>query len=160
MDATTPATDAIAATGIDHEVVVTKRASSVEEAAMLCGVSVPALLKTLVVRVGDGNYRFVLVPGDRSIDWPKLRAALGVRRMTLPEAAEALEVTGYERGAITPFGSTTAWPVVADAAIPDTGPVSIGGGAHGVSLRVVDPTDLIRVLNATVADVSRAGETG
>jgi Cys-tRNA(Pro) deacylase len=160
MDASTPATEAIAATGIDHEVVVTERASSVEEAAALRGVSVAALLKTLVVRVGNGDYRFVLVPGDRSIDWPKLRSALGVRRMTLPDAAEALEATGYERGTITPFGSTTVWPVVADAAIPDTGPVSIGGGAHSVSLRIADPAELLTVLDADVADVTRAADSG
>lgn len=157
---TTPATDAIAAAGIDHEVVVTERASSVEEAAALRGVSVAALLKTLVVRVGDGDYRFVLVPGDRSIDWPKLRLVLGVRRMSLPDAVEALEATGYERGTITPFGSTTAWPVIADAAIPETGPISIGGGAHSVSLRVGDPAELLTVLDATVADVTKAADPG
>ena len=34
--------------------------------------------------------------------------------MSLPDAAAALEVTGYQRGTITPFGSLTACPVVAD----------------------------------------------
>ena len=31
--------------------------------------------------------------------------------------AAARAATGYERGTITPFGSTTAWPVVADASL-------------------------------------------
>jgi len=43
----------------------------------------------------------VLVPGDRAISWSKLRTLLGVSRLSMPDAAVAREVTGYERG--------TAW---------------------------------------------------
>jgi prolyl-tRNA editing enzyme YbaK/EbsC (Cys-tRNA(Pro) deacylase) len=71
--------------------------------------------------------------------------------MSMPSAEVALAVTGYERGTITPLGSTHAWPVVADASLART--VSIGGGAHGVALSV-DAAELVRVLDATVADVT------
>jgi Cys-tRNA(Pro) deacylase len=149
----TPALEAVAAAGIPHDVVRTRRARSVEEAAELRGVSVHALLKTLVVRRTGDRYVFVLVPGDRVIDWPKLRTHLGVRRLSLPDADEARRVTGYERGAITPFGATRAWPVVADASLPERGPVSIGGGAHGVSI-TLDAGDLVAVLDAAIVDVT------
>ena len=43
-----------------------------------------------VVRRGDGDYLFVLVPGDREIAWARLRAVLGVSRRALA-AAEWLE---------------------------------------------------------------------
>ena len=66
------------------------------------------IVKTLVVRRGEGDFLFVLVPGDREISWPKLRAHLGVKRISMPDATVAREVTGYERGTITPFGSLTA----------------------------------------------------
>ena len=59
----------------------------------------------MVVRRGAGDHLFVLVPGDREISWPKLRALLGVNRISMPDADAAREVTGYERGTITPFGS-------------------------------------------------------
>ena len=108
-------------------------------------------MKTLVVRVAEGDHRFVLVPGDREIAWPKLRALLGVNRLSMPPAEEAREVTGYERGTITPLGSLTALPVIADAGM--TGTVSIGGGAHGVAL-TVDAAALVAALDATVADVT------
>jgi Cys-tRNA(Pro) deacylase len=109
------------------------------------------VIKTLVVRRGEDDYVFVLVPGDRQIAWPKLRAVLGVSRLSMPDPQTARAVTGYERGTITPFGSLTAWPVVADVGV--TGTVSIGGGAHGVSA-AVSAADLIRVLGATVAAVT------
>jgi Cys-tRNA(Pro) deacylase len=150
----TPATEAIAAAGIPHRIVRTERASSAEESASFQGIETRQLLRTIVVRRGDDDYLFVLVPAGRRFDWPKLRELLGVRRMTLPDAAEAHRVTGYERYTITPFGSSRAWPVVADAAIVQEPVVSIGGGGFGINLHVV-PADLIAGLGATVADVSQ-----
>ena len=124
---------------------------SLAEAAAARGVEPAAVVKTLVVRLTDDDYRFVLVPGDREIAWPKLRALLAVNRLSMPSADVALAVTGYVRGTITPLGSTHAWPVVADASL--SGAVSVGGGAHGVAL-TVDAAALVRALGATVADVT------
>jgi Cys-tRNA(Pro) deacylase len=152
---TTPAIDAIAAAGIPHRVVRTERASSAEESARFQGIETRQLLRTIVVRRGEDDYLFVLVPAGRRFDWPKLRELLGVRRMTLPDAEEARAVTGYERYTITPFGSTRAWPVIADAAIRDEPVVSVGGGGFGINLHVA-PADLVAALDARLADVSIA----
>lgn len=149
----TPALASLRAAGIHHEVVRTGPVTGVEEAAAARGIPVAALVKSIVVRIGDDRYTFVLVPGDRVIDWAKLRAHLAVRRASLPNADEALSVTGYERGAITPFGSTRAWPAVVDATLLEHPVVSLGGGAHGVSVRV-SPSDVVAGLAAEVADVT------
>ncbi len=154
MDRETPATRALSGSDLTVTVVRTDRPSSVEESATLQGIDVGQLLRTIVIRRGAGDYVFVLVPGGRQIDWPKLRTVLGVKRLSLPDEAEAREATGYERGAITPFGSVRAWPVVADAAVERLERVAIGGGARGVNLHLA-PADLVRHLRATVADVSR-----
>jgi Cys-tRNA(Pro) deacylase len=124
---------------------------SLEEAAAARGIDPHQLVKTMVVRVAEGDHRFVLVPGDREIAWPKLRALLGVNRISMPSAEAAREVTGYARGTITPLGSLADLPVIADAEV--TGTISIGGGAHGVAL-TVDAGELVRALGATVADVT------
>ncbi len=137
--------------GLAHTVTRHGPVRSLAEAAAARGLEPRAVVKTLVVRVTDGDYRFVLVPGDREIAWPRLRALLGVNRLSMPSAETAFAVTGYVRGTITPLGSSTAWPVVADASL--TGPVSIGGGAHGVAL-TVDAGELVAALGATVADVT------
>jgi Cys-tRNA(Pro)/Cys-tRNA(Cys) deacylase len=129
---------------------------SLAEAAEARGVTPAAVVKTLVVRRGADDHLFILVPGDRSISWPKLRAVLGVSRMSMPDAAAALAATGYERGTITPFGSTTAWPVVADERLIGT-EITLGAGAHGVAA-VVDADDALAALRTlgevTVADVT------
>lgn len=142
---------AAAALGLAHTVTRHGPVRSLEEAAAARGVEPRQLVKTLVVRVREGEHRFVLVPGDREIAWPKLRALLGVNRISLPSAEEARDVTGYVRGTITPLGSATALPVIADASI--SGTISLGGGAHGVAL-TVDTDELLAAIGATVADVT------
>jgi Cys-tRNA(Pro)/Cys-tRNA(Cys) deacylase len=137
--------------GLAYQVTRHGPVRSLAEAAQARGVTPAAVVKTLVVRLADDDYRFVLVPGDREISWPKLRAVLGVNRVSMPSADVAFEATGYVRGTITPLGSTTAWPVIADAAMDGT--VSLGGGDHGVALSV-DAAALVEALGATVADVT------
>ena len=154
MTEETPAIRAVAASGVPFRVVRTERPTSAEESATLQGIETGQLIRTIVVRRGAGDYVFVLVPGGRQIDWPRLRAHLGVGRLSLPDKEEAKEATGYERGAITPFAAATAWPVVADASLTGAPLVAIGAGAHGVNLHL-DPADLVRLLDADVADVTR-----
>ncbi len=150
----TPALRAIAQTGVPYTVVHSEAARSAEEAAQLQGIALAALIRTIVVRRGEDDYLFVLVPAGRRFDWPKLRAHLGITRMSLPDADEALAVTGYPRFSITPFGATRAWPVIADASLAGRDVVSIGGGIRGVNIHLA-PGDLFRARGASVVDVSQ-----
>ncbi len=138
--------------GLAIELVEQPRARSLEEAASLLGIRPADIVKTLVVKRSDGAFLFALVPGDRQIAWSKLRAVVSVNKLQLPDAAIALEATGYERGTITPLGSTTAWPVYADAGMVGRR-VSLGAGEHGHSL-FVDADALIAAFDATVADIT------
>jgi Cys-tRNA(Pro) deacylase len=139
------------ALGLTYELTTHGPVGSLAEAAAARGLTPHQVVKTMVVRVAEGDHRFVLVPGDREIAWPKLRALLGVNRLSMPSAEAAYDVTGFVRGTITPLGSRAPLPVIADASM--TGTVSIGGGAHGVAL-TVEAADLVRALDATVADVT------
>lgn len=142
---------ALDASGIDYTLVRHGPVRSLIEAAEVRGVDPHQIVKTLVVRRGKNDYLFVLVPGDRQISWPKLRALLDVTRLSMPNAETAREVTGYERGTITPFGALRPWPVIADTRVRGT--ISIGAGAHGVSA-LAAASDVIETLSATVADVT------
>ena len=138
-----------------HKIVRTQRANSAEESAEFQGVRPEQLLKSIVVRRGEDDFLFVLVPGPRQIDWKKLRKHLGVSRVSLPDREEAKRVTGYEVGAITPFGSQTSLPVIIDASASE-GLVTVGGGVRGVNIHA-DVQDLAAELNAEFADVTTEG---
>ena len=129
-------------------------ANSLVEAAELLGIPPAGIVKTLVVKRSDDTYLFALVPGDRAISWPKLRAVVGVNKLQLPDPARALAATGYERGTIVPIGSSHEWPIFADERIVGER-IAMGAGAHGYSL-FVDADDLIAAYGATVADISQA----
>jgi Cys-tRNA(Pro)/Cys-tRNA(Cys) deacylase len=147
-----PAVPAVEAAGIAHRVLRHGPVGSVAEAAAAQGMEVRDLVKTLVVRRADDQYVFVLVPGDRVISWPKLRALLGVNRLSMPDAATAKQATGYERGTITPFGSSTAWPVIADERLRGR-TIGLGAGERGVGLQVA-ADEAVKALDATFADVT------
>jgi Cys-tRNA(Pro)/Cys-tRNA(Cys) deacylase len=141
-----------ASRGLEVQLVERPPAKSLEEAATILGIRPSDIVKSLVVKHKDGTFFFALVPGDRQISWPKLRNLLGVNKLSLPAADVAFDATGYERGTITPLGSTTAWPVFADQSIAGRR-ISLGAGQHGYSA-FVDADALTTALGAVVADIS------
>ncbi|XTR53112.1 aminoacyl-tRNA deacylase [Pseudarthrobacter sp. So.54] len=144
-----------AARGVDVQLVERPAASSLVEAARILGIREEDIVKSLVVKRKDGRFLFALIPGGKQISWPKLRALVGVNKLSLPAAEVALEATGYERGSITPLGSTGAWPVYADRSIAGRR-ISLGAGDHGYSA-FVDADALTAALDAVVADISEPG---
>ena len=151
-DPTERVRSAAAERGLDIEVRERPAADSLVDAAALLGIRPADIVKTLVVKRSDDTFLFALVPGDRAISWPKLRAVVGVNKLRLPEPEIALAATGYERGTIVPIGSSADWPIFADERIVGTR-IAMGAGAHGFSL-FVDADALIEAYGATVADIS------
>ncbi|MCW2607150.1 MAG: YbaK/prolyl-tRNA synthetase associated region [Frankiales bacterium] len=147
-----PAAAAATAAGVAHRVVRHGPVRSLAEAAVARGVEPADVVKTLVVRRAEGDFLLVLVPGDRTLSWPKLRALLGVTRMSLPDAEAAKAVTGYARGTITPFGTTTPLPVVADERLRGR-TVTLGSGEHGSAL-LLDADAALAAVGARIADVT------
>ncbi len=134
-----------AARGIPVEFVERTKAGDI-------GLEKSDFVKSMVVKRHNGTFLFALVPLDRQISWPKLRAVVGVNKLLLPEASVAFAATGHERGTITPLGSTNPWPVFVDERIAGRR-IGMGSGEHGVGV-VVDADTLIAGLKATVADIS------
>lgn len=139
--------------GLDVVVQPRPKVSSLHEAADALGVGPGDIVKSLVVKRSDDTYLFALIPGDRNISWPKLRALVGVNKLQLPDAAAALEATGYERGTITPIGALNDWPVYLDEAVAGRR-IILGAGVQGFSLTVA-ADDLAHAYNAIVADISK-----
>jgi len=149
-DSASPGAIAAADLGIDFREIRYGKVSSVEEAAAARGVPVAAVVKSLLVRRSEDDYLLVLVPGDRSISWPKLRALLGVSRLSMPDADTAYEVTGYRRGTITPLGLSL--PVVLDERLVGQD-VTLGSGEPGVAIGLA-ADELLAGYQASVADIT------
>lgn len=143
------------ARGLDVEIVTRPGAGSLEEAAALLGIEPRDIVKTIVVRRKTPTpvgYLLALVPGDRQISWPKLRALVGANKLDIPDESHAIEHTGYGRGSVTPLGAHGKLPVYADAMVPGRR-IAMGAGENGYSA-FVDSDALISSFSATVADIT------
>ena len=152
----TPAIERVRSSGLPHRIVFYGRVASAEEAAERRGVPLAALAKTLVVRVEEGRYVLVLIPGDSGLDYPKLRTVLGVCRLTMPSPEEALAATGYERGTINPI-EAGGWPAIVDRRLTEAAEVSLGSGAHGWAIHLTPP-DLVALVDAQIADITKPAD--
>lgn len=136
--------------GICIRIIHPGHVTSVGEAATACGVGVEDIVKTLVVRRAEDDFLLALIPGSRTLSWKKVRTLLGVNRISLPDADTARQITGYERGTITPLGLDL--PVLADARIVGR-TITLGTGQRGTVVAV--PADaVISAYQATIADLS------
>ncbi len=108
------------------------------------------LVKTIVVQA---KHRFVLVltPVDAQFSWAKLRAHLGVNKLSLPDAEGAFAATGYVRGTITPLGAAGSWPVVVDARLAGRR-IAIGSGSAEFGA-LVSADELVSAYAAHVVDL-------
>ncbi|TCC44788.1 hypothetical protein E0H73_45445 [Kribbella pittospori] len=137
--------------GLDVEIVEHLEAQSLPEPAELLSIEPGDIVKSLVVKRHDGNFLFALIPGGRQISWPELRAVVGVNKLRISDDGMALDATGYQCG-VTPIGSTTAWPVVADERIVGRR-IAVGAGTGG-RVAFVDADALVAAYDATVTDIS------
>jgi Cys-tRNA(Pro)/Cys-tRNA(Cys) deacylase len=138
--------------GLTVDIVERPAADNLEQAADLLGIEPSSVVKSLVVKRHDGSFLFALVPGGRQISWSKLRQAVGVNKLSMPSADIAWQATGFERGTITPLGSSTAWPIFADARIAGRR-IALGAGSHGRSA-FVDADALVSGYGATLVDIT------
>ncbi len=94
----------------------------------------------------------VLAAGPAQVSWPALRAYLGVSRITTATKQEVIEHTGYESGAVSPFGlpdpsggSSNRIRILADESVFKDQEVSIGSGVR-FSTVILQSSDLRHAL--------------
>ena len=68
----------------------------------------------------------------------RVRALLGVRKLSFAPADVTVEVTDMEIGGVTPFGLVGPPPIYADAAVMSLDRVIVGGGTRAMKVRL-DP---------------------
>jgi Cys-tRNA(Pro)/Cys-tRNA(Cys) deacylase len=152
----TPATVALRAAGIaftehpyDHDPAQTNYGI---EAAAALGLDPDRVFKTLLADV-DGRLVVGIVPVTGKLDLKHLAAAIGGKRATMADPAIAERRTGYVVGGISPIGQKTAHPTVLDETAELWDTVFVSGGRRGFDIELA-PADLVRITNATVADIA------
>src|SRR4051812_25057659 len=151
----TPATSALEKAGLAfklHEYDYDPNAERIGmQAADALGVSPSRLLKTLMARAG-GAVTCVLIASDREVSLKKLAAAAGAKDAAMLPPAEAERITGYHVGGISPFGQKKRARMFVERAALAHATIIVNGGRRGLQIEIA-PADLVRVLDATAADL-------
>jgi Cys-tRNA(Pro)/Cys-tRNA(Cys) deacylase len=124
-----------------------------EEAAQELGVSAARVFKTLVVSV-DESLAVAVAPVSGELDLKAVARALGAKRATMAEAADAERATGYVLGGISPIGQRRRLPTVVDSTASDFETVFVSGGRRGLDVELAY-ADLVRLTDATTAPIAR-----
>jgi Cys-tRNA(Pro)/Cys-tRNA(Cys) deacylase len=125
------------------------------EAAAALGVPPDSVYKTLVADAG-GTFLLALVPVDRQLDLRALASVVGARAAALVEPVVAERLTGYVVGGISPFAPRRQMPTIVDETALRHDRIHVSAGRRGLQV-LLDPRDLVLVLDAQVAPISRDG---
>jgi Cys-tRNA(Pro) deacylase len=146
MEKTPPVSVALEGLGIPHRVFRhAGPVASLEQAARERGQRPEQVVRSILFRIGEVEYLMGLVGGPAQISWKALRRHLGKSRLTMATPEEVLSVTGYEIGAVSPFGLNRPIRVLIDPGLLAEAEVSIGSGTRGVTV-ILKSADLRRAL--------------
>ena len=108
--------------------------TSLEQAAKERGQVAEQIVRSILFRLPLGEYALALMPGPGQISWKALRKHFKTNRLTLADEQDVLKVTGFEIGAVNPFGLPQPMRVIIDSSLLDLDTVSIGSGIRGTAL--------------------------
>jgi Cys-tRNA(Pro) deacylase len=142
----TPVGRALAVRGVAvrefrHAGPVTSLAQAAEER----GQRPSQVVRSILFRLAADEYAMVLVAGPLQVDWKALRRHMGQSRLTMATADEVRAVTGYEIGAVSPFGLPRPVRVLLDGSVLGEDEVSIGSGERGTTV-ILSTGELLRAL--------------
>lgn len=107
---------------------------SLEEAARQRGQAPEQVIRSIVFRLAEAQFVMVLMAGPGQVSWKRIRAHLGVSRISMASEAEVLNETGFVRGAVTPLGLPHPLRILADESVFRYDEISLGSGVRGVAV--------------------------
>jgi len=132
--------------GIPHQIYRHEQPPrSLEQAAEERRQRPEQIVRSILFRMSREEYLMVLMAGPKQIDWKSLRRFVGKSRITMASKDEVLEITGYELGAVAPFGLPRPLRVLVDESVITEDEISMGSGVRGVAI-IISSEALMRAL--------------
>ncbi len=118
---------------------------SLDQAALERGQTPGQIIRSILFRGGRDDFFLTLMAGPGQISWRKLRAHLGVSRISMASEDEVQAVTGYKVGTVSPLGLPGPIRILADASVFIPDEISLGSGVRGAAI-IMKSEDLKQVL--------------
>lgn len=124
------------------------------EAAEALGLAEEQVFKTLLISVDDDRDPVVVVvPVGCTVSMKRAASAVGAKRAAMCDPVVAERTTGYVVGGISPLGQRKVLRTVLDQSAERFDTIYVSGGRRGLDIALA-PTDLARLLNATIAPIT------
>lgn len=154
MSRSTPVTEELESKKIPFQLHLHERPlRSLDQAAEERGLVPDQIIRSLLFRLEGDEFVLVLMPGPRRVSWPKLRHYLGVSRITTATPEEVENVTGFQTGAVSPFGIREPLRTLADDRICDFETISLGAGVRNAGV-ILKRDDLLHSIDLEFGDFS------
>ena len=136
---------------VNYKIITHERVFTSEEAARIRGVPLSSGVKAMVTKSEKGFY-LVLVPGDKKIDFEKLKPKTGKAKLASSE--DVFRITGCEVGSVHPFGPLFGLQVLMDRHILDNETVNFNAGLHEVSISM-NPREMAKIIKPEIGDFAK-----
>jgi Cys-tRNA(Pro) deacylase len=118
---------------------------SIEEAARQRGERPEQIIRSILFRLSSEEFLMVLIAGPGQISWKALRVFLDQSRLTTATEEEVIRVTGYQIGAVSPFGLPQPVRTLVDESVLAEEEISIGSGQKGLAV-ILQKKDFIQAM--------------
>ncbi len=152
---TTPALRALRCAEISFTVFLYKyeEQGGALQAAGALSLEKRAVIKTLVFQNEKKDGLLVLMHGDMQVSAKQLARQLHFKKTVPCDPKQAMKLTGYKVGGISPFGTRTPLPVYFESSILDLKNIYINGGKRGLLVKI-ESSCLKNALGATPVAVA------
>lgn len=123
------------------------------DAAEKTSIELNRITKSLVLLDQDRNPILAIIPGNCKLSFPKIREAIGAKKVRLVSFGEAESYSGYLPGATPMVCHKVRMKVVLDKKLRQHTSI-YGGGGERTKLLELKTSDVISLNNAIVADIT------
>jgi len=122
--------------------------------AQFFGIDPTLVLKTIILQGRSGKTYLCLVESNEKIDLKQVKRITDEKDVTMASPEVILEQTGFQVGAIPPFGLKNTLPVFISSTVKDQNLVTVGAGEYGKEI-FLSAQDLQKATNGTFADITK-----
>jgi Cys-tRNA(Pro) deacylase len=124
---------------------------TVEAATKQLNINSNEIVKSILFVNQDGNPILAIVTGDKRVNEKKLAEASNSEKVRIAKAREVEIFTGYKIGGLPPVGHNLKTFI--DKKVMNMVKV-VGGGGSIHTLMEIKPSDIVKLTNATICDIT------
>ena len=129
-----------------------KTARTANDAATALGCKVGAIVKSLLFRT-EKSFILCLVSGDKKCSLNKLKKILGEKNVSMANADQVKEITGYTIGGVSPIGLLTKINILIDKNLDKFEDIFAAAG-HPNCIFKINFEQLIKLTNGKIEELT------